>query len=62
MYTSKLLKGVGAVTSPGVLTIAEALSGEAVSIGTLVDTLIRCIIFLDDPIYLVKIPVRSKKK
>jgi hypothetical protein len=28
------------VTAPGVLTIAEAFSGEAVSIGTLVDTLI----------------------
>ena len=29
-----------AVTAPSVLTIAEAFSGEAVSIGTLVDTLI----------------------
>jgi hypothetical protein len=28
------------VTAPSVLTIAEAFSGEAVSIGTLVDTLI----------------------
>ncbi len=28
------------MTAPGVLTIAEAFSGEAVSIGTLVDTLI----------------------
>ena len=28
------------MTAPCVLTIAEALSGEAVSIGTLVDTLI----------------------
>ena len=28
------------MTTPGVLTIAEAFSGEAVSIGTLVDTLI----------------------
>ncbi len=28
------------MTAPGVLTIAEASSGEAVSIGTLVDTLI----------------------
>ena len=40
-----------AVTAPGVLTIAEASSGEAVSIGTLVDTLIptgrdyRCCMF-----------------
>ncbi len=28
------------MTAPGVLTIAEASSGEAVSTGTLVDTLI----------------------
>jgi len=32
------------VTAPGVLTIAEAFSGEAVSIGTLVDTLIPTVI------------------
>jgi hypothetical protein len=39
MFTSELRKG-GVVTAPVSLTIAEASSGEAVSIGTLVDKLI----------------------
>jgi hypothetical protein len=40
MFTSKLLKGVGC-DKPVSMTIAVVFFGEAVSIGTLVDKLIR---------------------